>query len=238
MNFSLTSRSLLAVGLVLAVPLLTGANGNGCGNAVVIGNENGGSGGTSTVTCAADSCGEAAPAIARICPDGTSVGPTCGVTNGTCGWTFPCPPSTCTTAQCGAEPPTPLCSGGTTVTPTCGLTSNDTCGWTVPACPTTTCTASDCGPEPGIEVDCNGTPEGPVCEPTGTNDQCGWVIPPCPVSPQDGGASADAGECPTPKPENCNSVTECPCTDGTTQVGGCPNGFTCPQACCGHGGAK
>jgi hypothetical protein len=231
MNFSLTSRSLLAFSLVLSVPLLTGANGNGCGSAVVIGNENGG--GTSTITCASDACGPAAPAIAQLCPDGTSVGPVCGPTsNGTCGWTFHCPTGTCTTTECGAVPPVPLCPGGGTVSPVCGPTSNGTCGWTVPSCPSTTCNASQCGAKPAVEVDCNGTVVTPVCQSTGQN-QCGWVFPPCVPLPAD-----DAGTCTTPQPQNCNSITECACLDGTTQVGGCPNGFTCAEACCGHGGAK
>jgi hypothetical protein len=72
-----------------------------------------------------------------------------------------------------------------------------------------------------------------VCEPD-SSGKCGWVIPQClPGGAIDGGAG-----CPTPHPEGCNSITECPCADGTTQVGGCPNGFTCPEACCGHGGSK
>ena len=44
--------------------------------------------------------------------------------------------------------------------------------------------------------------------------------------------------CPTPMPEACGAIIECPCNDGTTQEGGCANGFTCPEACCGHGGSE
>jgi len=55
----------------------------------------------------------------------------------------------------------------------------------------------------------------------------------------DSGTSADAsdGGCPQPHPMSCGTVLECSCVDGTRQIAGCPNGFTCPQACCGHGGS-
>jgi len=56
----------------------------------------------------------------------------------------------------------------------------------------------------------------------------------------DTGADADAGDgaaCPQPHPMTCGTIIECHCVDGTMQTGGCPNGFTCPEACCGHGGS-
>jgi hypothetical protein len=56
----------------------------------------------------------------------------------------------------------------------------------------------------------------------------------------DSGPSPDASDgaaCPQPHPMSCGTVLECPCVDGTRQIAGCPNGFTCPQACCGHGGS-
>jgi hypothetical protein len=58
-----------------------------------------------------------------------------------------------------------------------------------------------------------------------------------PGSGEDAGADGgDGGACPTPHPMTCGTILECPCMDGTTQIGGCSNGFTCPEACCGHGG--
>jgi hypothetical protein len=54
-----------------------------------------------------------------------------------------------------------------------------------------------------------------------------------------GGAGGSvATGCPTPNPQPCNAVEECPCNDGTSQQAGCSNGFTCDQACCGHGGVQ
>ena len=51
------------------------------------------------------------------------------------------------------------------------------------------------------------------------------------------GAGGEGGAgCPEPHPQPCGAIEACPCTDGTTQVGGCANGFDCEQACCGHGG--
>jgi hypothetical protein len=53
-----------------------------------------------------------------------------------------------------------------------------------------------------------------------------------------GGTGGAVTTCPTPHPEPCSSVSMCPCNDGTTQIGGCPNGFDCAQACCGHDGSR
>jgi hypothetical protein len=221
MNFSFTSRTLLALGLVLSVPLLTGANGSGCGGNVIIGNN----GGSSTITCGPSDCGEAAPDIAAICPDGTSVGPTCGVTsNGTCGWTFPCLTPACTTAQCGPVPAiAEVCPDGGSPSPVCVMGASG-CGWTFPPCPTTPpCNASDCGPEPGLEQDCNGVPVGPTCETTATGN-CGWVFPECVPPAQDAGI--------------CQWETNCPCADGTTQIASCSGPGNCTDACAAHGGSK
>jgi hypothetical protein len=56
-------------------------------------------------------------------------------------------------------------------------------------------------------------------------------------APDSGDDAGDGAACPTPHPMACGTILECPCMDGTTQVGGCSNGFTCPEACCGHGGS-
>jgi hypothetical protein len=47
--------------------------------------------------------------------------------------------------------------------------------------------------------------------------------------------SSNQEACPQPHPEPCNAILVCPCSDGTKQAGGCANGFTCEEACCGHG---
>jgi hypothetical protein len=206
MSFSLPSRTLLAFGLVLSVPLLTGANGNGCGGNVIIGNNGGsGTGGTVTSTCA-NSCGEAVPAIAQVCPDGISVGPVCGVTSSGCGWTWPCPTGPCTQADCGPLPPTPACPNGTSTTPVCGLNGSGACGWTIPPCSTNTCTPGDCGPEPGIEVNCNGVAVGPTCE-RSPDGSCGWIIPPCAV---DAGTSCYKGSVSASSfDQSCTTAADC-----------------------------
>ena len=51
-----------------------------------------------------------------------------------------------------------------------------------------------------------------------------------------GGFGAGVSQCPAPHPEPCGAAQSCACVDGTAQLGGCPTGFTCPEACCGHGG--
>jgi hypothetical protein len=275
----------LYFGLVLFIPLLTGANGNGCGSAVVIGNDTGGGGtvhGTtsggvagglptggsgpgcdcgspppgplcpdgesSTPVCEQQPCGwylppctpvvcncPALPALAEQCPDGTTVKPECVVMGKTCEVVFPpCPPDPCPPSACGTPPPGPLCPGGTAANIVCVPDQNKVCTWAISPCaPVKTCMPSDCGVEPTFVVDCNGTPLSPVCEPDAQNN-CGWVIPTCVL---DGGVTDGGSACPQPKPENCNSILECKCLDGTMQIGGCPNGFTCPDACCGHGGS-
>jgi hypothetical protein len=266
------SRPLL-LGLALFVPLLTGANGSGCGAPVVIGNDNTGGGTSSTTTGSTSSgsscdCGAvpplpmclpgeantpvceqkpnqtcswvvpactpvcncpALPAIAEQCPDGTTVGPECVVAGNTCEVVFPpCPPDPCPPSACGTPPPGPLCPGGSNATILCVPGPNKVCGWVIGPCPPPkTCTPSDCGVMPTIVVECNGTPLSPVCEPDAQSN-CGWVIPPC---------LADGGACPQPHPENCQAIIDCKCLDGTAQIGGCVNGFTCPEACCGHGGS-
>jgi len=193
-----SSRPVFFLGLLLAVPLLTGANGNGCGpGQVVIGNDTGGgdSGtGGHSVIC---NC-PALPAVAELCPDGTSVSATCGVTGAdTCGVVFPpCPTGSCTVAECGALPPTPECANGTTVSPVCVRDPSNVCGWSIPSCPTQQCSPGDCGPEPAIVVDCGGTEVGPQCVPTEPSG-CSWIVPPClPPVALDGGAAPmgkDAG---------------------------------------------
>jgi hypothetical protein len=293
----------LVFGLILFVPLLTGASGNGCGSAVVIGNDTGGGGtvhgtttggiagsptssGTSTTSSSTSSSGsvcdcgtpppgplcpsgEAAspvcevksnqtcgwvippcapvvcncpnlPDIVQQCPDGSTVQPECVVTGNTCEVIFPsCPPDPCPASACGTPPPGPLCPGGIPATIVCVPTgAMNVCGWEILPCPPMkTCMPSDCGAMPTIEVECNGSVLGPLCEPDAQNN-CGWVIPPCvPGGILDGGVDVDGSACPQPHPQPCNAIIGCKCLDGTEQEGGCLNGFTCPEACCGHGGS-
>jgi hypothetical protein len=82
--------------VLLAVALSTGAAAGGCSGAVAPGGSGGADGGSDGAgSCtAADCAGLGAPAIAKVCPDGTSLGATLCVqqAGGQCGWGFPaCP---------------------------------------------------------------------------------------------------------------------------------------------------
>jgi hypothetical protein len=81
--------------ILFAVALLTGAAGGGCSGSVAPGSGATDGGGDPTGGCKpADCAGMAAPAIAKSCPDGTSVGATLCTrqTGGQCNWGFPaCP---------------------------------------------------------------------------------------------------------------------------------------------------
>ncbi len=133
-----TLRPVLFASALLATPVLCGANGNGCGPTdVPIGSDTGG-GGTGT-DCTPSACG-AEPALAPLCPDGTSPSSVCEQTSGgTCGWVFPpCPPpTTCTPSACGAEPDLAKeCPDGTDRgARSASKGSGSTCGWVFPAVP-------------------------------------------------------------------------------------------------------
>jgi hypothetical protein len=86
MRTSSLPRPLFFVGLALAVPVLTGANGGGCGNPVVIGGDTGGSGGGSTVCPVA---GETWDPVTQQCVN--PGGPPMTGTGGTGGGTPVCP---------------------------------------------------------------------------------------------------------------------------------------------------
>jgi hypothetical protein len=85
------------------LPFVMGADGNGCqpGGPIPIGSGSIVDGSTSdgSVTCTpADCAGLAAPALAKVCSDGTSVGATLctAQSDGKCGWGFPaCPTDAC-----------------------------------------------------------------------------------------------------------------------------------------------
>jgi hypothetical protein len=80
MRTSSLSGSLFFVGLALAVPVLTGANGSGCGNPVVIGGNSGGSGGGGTACPVA---GETWDPVTQQCVNPGGPGQTGGAGGGT-----------------------------------------------------------------------------------------------------------------------------------------------------------
>jgi hypothetical protein len=117
-SFRIGSRIAWAGPFLFFVPFLTGAEGNGCepGGRIAIGSgtADGGSNFDGSATCMpADCAGLAAPAIAKVCPDGTAVSATlCAAQgDGKCGWTFPaCPNDACS----GEALPCVACPYGST----------------------------------------------------------------------------------------------------------------------------
>ena len=70
-------------------------------------------------------CGDELPAIARICPDGSTGVPECQYrADGTCGWEFICgTTSPCTPEECDPAPgiPSMICDDGTVAGPMCAI---------------------------------------------------------------------------------------------------------------------
>jgi hypothetical protein len=88
--------------------------------------------------CNPAACGPAAPAIAPVCPTGSTIVTDCVKTGSTCEWEPMCvAPSgpDCNPSSCGAEPAiAPICPDGQTGSLVCSGTSSGECGWTV-SCP-------------------------------------------------------------------------------------------------------
>jgi hypothetical protein len=135
-----SSRRATCLGLILTAPLfLMGADGNGCSSGVVrstgdAATPSASDGATSddaasddagTACTLADCAGLAAPALAKVCPGGTTVSESvCTGLPGHCGWDFPaCPlvdasePVVC---NCPNEPTPVTCPGGAKQTVTHG----------------------------------------------------------------------------------------------------------------------
>lgn len=106
--------------------------------------------------CDPAACGPAAPAIAPLCPTGSTIVTDCVKTGSTCEWEPRCvPPSgpACNPMSCGAEPAiAPICPDGEVGSLVCSGTSSGECGWVV-SCP-------------GGEVD-GSAPGSPGSPPTG-----------------------------------------------------------------------
>ncbi|MGH7269902.1 MAG: hypothetical protein ACREJ3_05675 [Polyangiaceae bacterium] len=118
MKRRLGASSRRALVVLFAVALLAGAGGEGCGAAVAqvgSGTDAGGDAGSdATGGCTpADCAGLASPALAKMCPDGTSVGATLCTrqASGPCDWGFPeCPADA--GAMCPALGCAPRCPNG------------------------------------------------------------------------------------------------------------------------------
>jgi hypothetical protein len=223
--------------VLFAVSLLTGAAGGGCSGGFVAPNGSGATDGGSDAMggCTAAQCaGLAAPALAKMCPDGTSVGPTfCErQASGQCNWGFPacpgdagqacpglgcfpqCPSGVlkdsngCDTCQCA-----PVADAGATGACTnsadCG--SGRICGFLESA----GCTATgSCFPAPGVT--CNVVLLACACDGTDMNVACTGLpgdYAPKPYAhsgacgPDSGGGGKDAGTLAC-GPYSCDVATE------------------------------
>ncbi len=226
----------LFLGIALAVPLLTGANGNGCGpGQVVIGNDTGGgstaSGGVGgTAVCTPAECGPA-PAIAKQCPGGSAVVPVCDRDpNGTCGWFIPaCDPGG-TVCNCPELPAVVEdCPGGTTVSPEC-VSFGTMCEVVFPACPSAACTTAECGPPLPLPLKlCPDGSQAPVECGANSGGVCTWFNGACPPTKC---TPSDCGPEPTLEVD-CNGTTVAPVCE-TDANGTC--GWIIPQ-CPPGGGA-
>jgi hypothetical protein len=224
--------------LLLAVAALTIAGGEGCSGAVASGGPGGTDGGSDAGggCVPADCAGLPAPALAKVCPDGTSVSATLceRQTNGQCGWGFPacpadagqpCPAlgcfpncpngvlkdhSGCDTCQCAPSGD----AGGTGVcTTNADCSKGDVCGFLESAgCAATgQCFPGPVGPRCGIasSVGC------------GCNGSQVSIDPSCYSGLPDGyqtkpvlhrGACVDAGGCVSQRGNPCGGNTAHPCT--------------------------
>ncbi len=210
MNISTRLRSTLWIGpALICVPFLMGADGQGCGGEIAA--KDGGSV-TPPVTdasheCAPSDCaGQAVPALARVCPDGTAVSASVCVEqdDGTCGWGFPaCPAVDGGIDMCASQialpcAPCPYGSSGV--------------GVNAEGCPT--CPICLPPPDAGVVCSCPELPVDPVC-PGGTrqNEVAGTAPCYCPT----------LGACPGSDAGGCTTSADCPSDEqcGFVQNEGC-----------------
>lgn len=219
--FSLRVTEILPV--TLLIPFLMGASGGGCeGSVFVVGEDAGADTGAepdASPVCTPASCaGLAAPALAKVCPDGTTL--TANVCEdqggGRCAWGFPaCPTDACASAVTLPCAPCPYGSTGTAYDangcPTCPLCN-----------PPPDSGACTCGAPPPIPACSGGGSPGLTCEPT-TSGACSWVVGSCPTTQDAGGV--------------CTSDADCAGSDvcGFPETGGCGVEGVCfpaPQVTC------
>jgi|CZKU01.1.fsa_nt_gi hypothetical protein len=242
-SLQLRSRVAWAVPVVLVFPLLMGADGNGCalGGPIFVGSgedggvqADGGVGVDAGSACTPASCaGLAVPALAMLCPDGTTL--TASVceeqSNGRCDWGFPaCPTDACVALPCV---PCPFGSVGTgtdvngcATCPICAPAPDG--GSTVDACPPKApiCNLPNCMYGVIPQTDANGCEICSVCAPPPDAGTCQCGAPP-PVAACPGGGSPPivcepvstgscawlVGSCRTPTDgggTGCASDADCP----------------------------
>jgi Antistasin family len=138
--------------LLLTLPSLTGADGNGCGGGIASPPAPGPDAATG---CAPSDCaGLAAPSDAKLCSGGTAVGRTVCAKSaaGPCEWDFPACPvvgedaGSCLCPGPAPSAPTPICPDGSTAGPVCMTAPDGTCGWQIRSCSTQVCPGLGCFP--------------------------------------------------------------------------------------------
>jgi hypothetical protein len=182
------------------------------------------------------------PAIARICPDGSTGTPVCrDRTDGMCAWEHECGGGTtsCTPDECGPDPgaPSMVCADGTVAGPMCERnTATGVCGWIVTSCPEdpcdpatgmtcVECPADSCGPAPAIAAICpDGTTADMVCGPSSDTTMCDWRFV-CP-----GGDGCDDTACGPPPGASpmCSDGSAAEAICAASADGMCGWAFQCP----------
>ena len=264
-SLQLRSRLAWAAPVLVVFPLLMGADGGGCapGGPIFVGSgEDAGpltDGGVMGVdagsACTPASCvGLAVPALAKVCPDGTTLTESVceEQPNGKCDWGFP----DCPTDACVALPCVPCAFGsvgtGTDVNgcPTCPICAPPPDGGSCPPAPV--CNLPDCRYGVIAQKDASGCEFCPVCAPPqdAGSCQCG-ALPPVAACPGSGSRSITCepvstgacswvvGSCPNPTDGDtgCQSDADCPGGDvcgflETSACGATGSCFTAPTIIC------
>lgn len=169
------------------------------------------------LTCSSTSCASlGAPTLAKICPDGTTLGATvCEDQGGHCGWSFPaCPPGADASEAIDVSCPTYACD-----LPDClygVIAQTDTNG-----CPA--CGICALPPDAGKDADtcqCGAPPPTPVCPGGGvpslsceamSSGSCSWIVGSCPTFGNSCKTDADCGGdvCAFPESGGCDVVGRC-----------------------------
>jgi hypothetical protein len=242
-SLALRSRVAWSVPIVLVLPLLMGADGKGCeaGGPIPVGS--GGSDDASASTdgggglvCTQASCtGLAAPALAKLCPDGTAVSASvCEEQNGKCGWGFPaCPSDACAASDLPCVP-CPYGSTGTATDangcPTCPICAPPPDGGSTGACPPAPiCNLPNCMYGVIPQKDANGCDVCAICAPAPDAGTCDCGAPP-PVAACFGSGSRSV-TCEPVSVGKCSWVVgSCPSPDGgtvCTSDSDCASGTVC-----------
>jgi hypothetical protein len=225
----LRSRMAWTIPVALVFPFLTGANGTGCQPAIAPTDAGGAA--ADGGTCDPAACvGLPAPALAKLCSDGTTLTESvCEEQgDGKCGWGFPpCPaPAPDSGAAADACPPPPICN-----LPDCRygvIPPTDANGCSVCAI---------CAPAPDSGAAADACPPAPICNlpdcrygviPQKDAEGCS-VCAICAPAPDSG--SSDGGGTPCTSDSDCNNGDVC----GFLETAGCGIAGTCfpaPQVVC------